>query len=128
MPEREDCLIEEHLNPNVRELPPSATVAVNDLSNKLRRQGLEIFKLGLGQSPFPVPGPVVEALRQNAHQKEYLPVNGLKELREVVAEHHCRTFDIDCAPDDVLIGPGTGKGDCHRAEALVDRNQHWERH
>lgn len=37
MPEREDCLVEEHLNPNVRELPRTATIAINVLSNKLRR-------------------------------------------------------------------------------------------
>ncbi len=68
----EDCLVEEHVNPNVRGLPRSATIAINVLSNKLRGQGREIFKLGLGQSPFPVPTPVVEALRQNASQKDYL--------------------------------------------------------
>ena len=69
-----DDHVEARLNPNVRGLPPSATVAINDRSNELRRQGREIFKLGLGQSPFPVPDQVVEALRQHAPEKDYLPV------------------------------------------------------
>ncbi len=107
MPEREDCLVEEHVNPNVRGLPRSATIAINVLSNKLRQQGREVFKLGLGQSPFPVPNTVVEALRKNASQKDYLPVEGLPELRETVAAHHRRTFGIACSADDVLIGPGS---------------------
>ncbi len=33
------------------------------------------FMLGLGQSPFPVPQPMVEELKRNAHQKAYLPVD-----------------------------------------------------
>ena len=49
-----------NLNLNVRGLPPSATLAINELSTQLRREGKHIYKLGLGQSPFPVPRPVVE--------------------------------------------------------------------
>ncbi len=66
MPDRGDCPVDKHLNPKESGLLPSATVAINDLSAELRRQGREIFKLGLGQSPFPVPGSVVEALRRGA--------------------------------------------------------------
>ena len=95
------------LNMNVRGLPTSATVAINERSDRLRSEGRRIFKMGLGQSPFPVPPPVVEALRQNAHQKAYLPVKGLPELRAAVAEHHCRTFGIDTTPENVLVGPGS---------------------
>ncbi len=107
MRKHEGHLLKVHLNPNVSGLKPSATVAINDLSNELRQQGKEVFKLGLGQSPFPVPEPVVEALKKNAYQKDYLPVKGLRELQEAVAEHHCRTFGIEADPDDVLIGPGS---------------------
>jgi aspartate aminotransferase len=107
MSETKDCVVEEHLNENVRGLTPSATVAINDRSNLLRRQGKEIFKLGLGQSPFPVPDVVVESLREYAAEKDYLPVQGLEALRETVAEHHRRTFGIDCDAEDVLIGPGS---------------------
>jgi aspartate/methionine/tyrosine aminotransferase len=32
-----------------------------------------------------VPRSVVEALKENAHQKDYLPVKGLRELRDAVA-------------------------------------------
>ncbi len=66
MSDRGDCPVDKHLNPNESGLLPSATVAINDLSAELRRQGREIFKLGLGQSPFPVPGSVFEALRRGA--------------------------------------------------------------
>ena len=95
------------LNLRIRGLPPSATVAINELSDQLRSGGRRIFKMGLGQSPFPVPAPVVEELRRHAFQKAYLPVKGLHELRQAVAQHHCRTFGISATPDDVLVGPGS---------------------
>ncbi len=95
------------LNPNVRGLAPSATLAINERSAELRRQGRRISRLGFGQSPFPVPEPVVEELKANAFRKDYLPVRGLPALRRAVAEHHRRILGIDCGPEDVLIGPGS---------------------
>jgi len=86
---------------------PSATVALNERSNELRRQGKRIYKLGLGQSPFPVPSIVVDALRQHAHEKDYLPVKGLTPLRDAVAAYHHRRDDADRSGNDVLIGPGS---------------------
>lgn len=88
-------------------LRPSATLVINEKSRELLQAGKKIFKLGFGQSPFPVPEVVTEALRQNAHQKDYLPVKGLWSLREAVARHHRESFGVDCGAEDVLIGPGS---------------------
>ena len=96
-----------NLNLNVRGIPQSATLAINELSAKLKLEGKHIYKLGLGQSPFPVPKVVVEELQANAHQKDYLPVKGLPELREAVAGYHSRRHAIDRTQEDVLIGPGS---------------------
>jgi aspartate aminotransferase len=95
------------LNLNVRGIPQSATLAIKARCVELAGAGGEVFDFGLGQSPFPVPESVVEELRRNAHQKDYLPVKGLPQLRETVAEHHRRLFGIDCSADDVLVGPGS---------------------
>jgi aspartate aminotransferase len=96
-----------NLNLNVRGLHKSATLDINERSNDLIAAGEEVLKLGLGQSPFPVPEPVVESLRQNAHQKNYLPVQGLPQLREAVASYHGRSQDMMCEAEDVLVGPGS---------------------
>lgn len=96
-----------HLNLNVRGLGQSATLEINERSNRLLRAGREVFRLGLGQSPFPIPSPVVEELKVNAHQKAYLPVKGLNTLREAVARYHHRSQGIDCSADSILIGPGS---------------------
>ena len=101
--------IEKHvsLNLNVRGLGQSATLAINDRSRRMQREGKNIYRLGLGQSPFPVPAPVVNALRNHAHEKDYLPAHGLRELREAVAGFHTKRDGIEARPDCVLIGPGS---------------------
>lgn len=98
---------DEHLNPNLTGLTTSATIAIQQLSRDLSAQGRQIFRLGLGQSPFPVPAPVVKALQDNAHQKDYLPVKGLPELRQILTEHHQRVFGIECSTEDIIVGPGS---------------------
>ncbi|WP_022849866.1 pyridoxal phosphate-dependent aminotransferase [Limisalsivibrio acetivorans] len=96
-----------HLNLNVRGLPVSATLAINERSNELLKEGRQVYKLGLGQSPFPVPQPVVDMLKVNAHQKDYLPVKGLMELRNTVADYYRRTQGLDYSGEDIIIGPGS---------------------
>ncbi len=100
-------LLSPHLNPNVLGLPPSATLAINERSDELIAQGRRVFKLGLGQSPFPVPRSVVEALRRAAPEKDYLLVRGLRPLREEVTEFLHRRHGIERARRQVLVGPGS---------------------
>lgn len=97
------------LSLHVRALRPSATVAINERSNALLAAGQTVYKLGLGQSPFPVPPSVVEALRDHAPRKEYMPVRGHPPLRAAVAEFHARRLHLrrPVHADDVLVGPGS---------------------
>lgn len=95
------------LNLNVRGLKQSATVSIKEKVRQLRRAGRTVHDFGLGQSPFPVPGPVVEALRLAAGEKDYLPVLGLPALREAVADYHRRYDQLETHPDRILVGPGS---------------------
>jgi len=104
---REPTAVHDRLNPNVAGLRPSATLAINERSAQLINEGREIIRLGLGQSPFPVPPSVTDALRQNAHQKAYLQVQGLPELRDAIAGYFLRTQGLSYSADQILVGPGT---------------------
>ena len=95
------------LNLNVRGMGLSATLAINERCRALRDEGRTVCNLGLGQSPSPVPHPVVEALKLAAPEKQYLPVRGLPALREAVAAFHRKHDQIEVHPDGVLIGPGS---------------------
>lgn len=80
---------------------------MNERSARLAGEGRAIYKLGFGQSPFPVPPSVVAALQANAFQKDYLPVKGLPALRAAAAEFHQRWHGLPATAEDVLIGPGS---------------------
>lgn len=71
------------------------------------QRGERVFDFGLGQSPFPVPTPVVDALRLAASEKDYLPIEGLPLLRESVARFHRREDGIEARSEGVLVGPGS---------------------
>jgi aspartate aminotransferase len=90
-----------------RTIRPSATLAINELSADLVARGRTVYRLGLGQSPFPVPASVVESLRANAHQKDYLPVRGLPALRRSIADHVQRFTALSYDPGLVQVGPGS---------------------
>jgi aspartate aminotransferase len=91
----------------VKSLKPSSTLAINETSRKLEEQGKKIFKFGFGQSPFKVPTDVVEELKSNAHQNQYLPMQGLSKLRDAVAKYTSSKKNLNYKSENVIIGPGS---------------------
>ena len=71
----------------IAQLKPSATLAINEESNKLIKSGKKVYKFGFGQSPFPIPDSIVSELKNNANKNTYLPMQGLEELRLAIANH-----------------------------------------
>ena len=72
----------------VKALEPSSTLKINEISRELEDKGEKIFKFGFGQSPFQIPTDIVNALKDNAHQNKYLPMQGLNELRMLLQNIH----------------------------------------
>ena len=48
----------------INKLSPSATLNINEESNRLKKSGKKIYKFGFGQSPFPPPENIVLALKK----------------------------------------------------------------
>ena len=72
---------------NIISINPSSTLLINEKSKELSLKGKKIYNFGFGQSPFPVPKKIVETLKENAHKKAYLPIQGLPELREYISTY-----------------------------------------
>ena len=68
----------------IGQLKPSATLAINEESDRLKKSGKKIYKFGFGQSPFPIPQSIVSALKNNADKHTYLPMQGHEELRSAI--------------------------------------------
>ena len=91
----------------ISQLKPSATLAINEESNRLKKAGKKIYKFGFGQSPFPIPSSIVSELKKNAHKNTYLPMQGLEELRLSVANYLNKHNKSNFKSEDIVIGPGT---------------------
>ena len=88
-------------------LKPSATLAINEKSNELKKKGKKIFKFGFGQSPFPIPDSIILALKNSADKNTYLPMQGLEALRSAIANDLNKNNNNQFDSDDIVVGPGT---------------------
>ena len=130
----------------IKNLKSSSTLRINEISQKLESDGKKIYKFGFGQSPFQVPIDVIDELKNNAHQNEYLPMQGLNELRTAISKYtSVKNNNNNYKAENVIIGPGTKElmfllqqlfdGDIllsvpswvsYAPQALISRNKaHW---
>ena len=91
----------------IKNLDLSATLKINEISKSLEKQGKKIIKFGFGQSPFPVPNSIVEELKKNAHQKSYLPIQGLDNLRDAISKYESNKKNKNISSDQIIVGPGS---------------------
>ena len=91
----------------VKNLKPSSTLRMNEISNKLESKGKKIYRFGFGQSPFQVPDDVVNELKNNAHQNKYLSMQGLNELRTAISKYSNNKYSQNYKPENIIVGPGT---------------------
>ena len=91
----------------VKNLKISSTLRMNEISKELELKGRDVFKFGFGQSPFEIPEDVNLELKKNSFQNKYLPMQGLLELREVIANFVSSKKNYNYKADNILIGPGT---------------------
>jgi len=65
------------------------------------------YGFAFGQSPFPVPKLVQEALIKNADKGAYAAVPGIPELRNAISKYNKHYFGMDIDPERIYVGPGT---------------------
>ena len=94
------------LKNKILKLKESSTLVINEKSKELINQGKKVYQFGFGQSPFPVPEKIVEALKNHAHKKEYLPIQGLPKLREAISNYLKNKTGNKYPKENILITPG----------------------
>ena len=92
---------------NILQLKQSSTLVINEKCKKLINEGKKVYQFGFGQSPFPVPEKIVTALKNNAHRKEYLPIQGLGKLRESISKNLKKKIGINYPKENIVITPGS---------------------
>ncbi len=99
--------MQDFIKKNIKTLKPSATLAINEKAKKLSSQGKKVYNFGFGQSPFPIPEKIVSTLKNNAHKKDYLPMQGLNDLRHSISNYLSKKTGVDYLKDNIIITPGS---------------------
>ena len=96
-----------NIKKSILKLKESSTLVINEKSKDLINQGKKVYQFGFGQSPFPVPETIVESLKNHAHRKEYLPIQGLVKLREAISKYLFKKTGNNYPKENILITPGS---------------------
>jgi LL-diaminopimelate aminotransferase len=91
---------------------------------RVRRLGLDIIRLDMGDPDLPPPDEVIEALCQSAHQPDrhgYPGYRGLPALRQAVAAYYQRRFGVALDPESQIVPLiGSKEGLVNLALACLD--------
>jgi aspartate aminotransferase len=92
-----------------RNIPPSPTLAMSEKANELRKNGIEVINLSVGEPDLPIPEWVriaaIEAIERGEHV--YTPVEGLPALLDAVLNKLARENNLHhYTRPDVIVGNG----------------------
>ncbi|WP_395104476.1 pyridoxal phosphate-dependent aminotransferase [Actinomadura sp. SCN-SB] len=94
------------LNPSIRPVPLSPTLAINEAIARRRRDGMPALALGFGEAGIPVHPSLTRELSAAAGRGGYGPVAGSAALRAAAAGYWTRR-GLPTDPGLVLCGPGS---------------------
>jgi alanine-synthesizing transaminase len=104
-------------------LPPYLFARINALKYTLRRQGVDIIDLGMGNPTDATPQPIVDKLREAAGLKRnqrYSASRGVYNLRRELAQFYAAGWDVHLDPENEVIATiGTKEGFSHLCLATL---------
>ncbi len=92
----------------IRQIPPSATLALNAKANQLKAQGLDIVNFGVGEPDFDTPENIREAAIRAIREgfTRYTPVGGIPELKEAICRKFQEDYGLSYQPGEVMVSCG----------------------
>ncbi|CAI8000641.1 Glutamate-pyruvate aminotransferase AlaC [Geodia barretti] len=108
----------------IERLPPYVFHEVNARKMYLRRKGVDIIDLGMGNPDQPTPPHIIDKLAEVVRDPKthgYSPSAGLPALRRAICRHYKRRFDVDLDPEsEAIVTIGSKEGLAHICLALLD--------
>jgi aspartate aminotransferase len=93
---------------SIGRIKPSPTIAINDLSKKLKAEGRDIIGLAAGEPDFDTPDNIKEAAIAAIRRGEtkYTAVDGMPELKQAIAKKFKRENGLDYKLSQITVGTG----------------------
>jgi LL-diaminopimelate aminotransferase len=105
-------------------LPPYLFAEIDKVKDEMRRKGVDLISLGIGDPDIPTPPHIVKAL-QGAAEKvinhQYPPYEGTQAFRQAVAQWYQRRFGVTLDPaTEVMALIGSKEGIGHLPLAFIN--------
>ena len=87
---------------------PSPTLAVAAKANEMKASGLDVINLGVGEPDFDTPENIKMAAKRaiDSGFTKYTAVDGIKELKEAIANKLKRENNLDCTTSQIMVSNG----------------------
>jgi len=92
----------------IRQIPPSATLALNAKANQLQAQGVDVVNFGVGEPDFETPEHIKEAAIRAIRDgfTRYTPVGGIPELKEAIIRRFQEDLGLTYEPAQIMVSCG----------------------
>ena len=108
----------------IDQIPPYLFAEIDKRKEEMRKKGIDLIDLGIGDPDLPTPKPIIERLKkaaENPKNHRYPSYEGMIEFRTAVAQWYERRFGIKLDPEtEVLSLIGSKEGIAHIPLAFVD--------
>ncbi|NBX74134.1 MAG: pyridoxal phosphate-dependent aminotransferase [Alphaproteobacteria bacterium] len=92
----------------LKQVKPSATLAITKLAQELKVAGRDVISLAAGEPDFDTPDHIKEAAMAaiKAGKTKYTAIDGTPELRQAIVEKFKRDNNLTYAPNQVIVSNG----------------------
>jgi len=106
----------------IRQIPPSATLALNAKANQLKAQGVDVVNFGVGEPDFDTPENIREAAIRAIQEgfTRYTPVGGIPELKDAVIQKFQEDYQLSYKPSEILVSCGGKHGLYNLFQVMFD--------
>jgi aspartate/methionine/tyrosine aminotransferase len=101
---------------------PSGLREFFEIGSKLSAKGVDVISLGIGDLDLPLPPFLSDAIADAfaTGQTHYSSNAGIVELRQAIADRYSTTYDLEYAPEEVLVTCGALEGLLDTMLALIN--------
>lgn len=106
----------------IKQVKPSATIAVSMKAAELKRAGRDVIGLGAGEPDFDTPDHIKQAAIDAIHsgQTKYTAVDGTPELKAAIIKKLARENDITAEAQQILVSCGAKHSIFNLLQAVVN--------
>jgi LL-diaminopimelate aminotransferase len=112
----------------IGQIPPYLFAEINKKKEKLKKAGVDIIDLGIGDPDLPTPSHIIEKFveeSQNPGNLKYPSFVGCMEFKQAVADFYWRQYQVKLDPDtEVLALIGSKEGIAHIVPTLIDPGEY----